>query len=120
MIRKAHLADGTRPGLPVLPLARLERLLGDPRLASWVVGCGRSERSGRRVAAVGLGRDLCGATCSGLARRLGISASLASRLYVVHRAELRDGGAYAARIAELVRRGLAEWEDGPRRRPASV
>ena len=44
MVRKAALADGTHQGLPVLPLARLERIIEGARSESWLLERGRAER----------------------------------------------------------------------------
>jgi REP element-mobilizing transposase RayT len=114
MIRKAILADGTRPGLPLLAISRLDRIIEVGRLhEAWVVRRGRSDRDGWTVAHVGLGRDLCGQTLRTLAERSKVSETKVRRLYATHRAELREGTVYARRIAELAD-GELENQGGPR------
>ncbi len=101
MVRKAILADGTRPGLPLLSISRLERIIEQRRHEPWVVSRGRSERDGWSVAHVGLGRDLCGQTLRNLAHRLSASETKVRRLYAIHRAELDEDTAYSRRVVEL-------------------
>jgi len=113
MMRKALLADGTRAGLPLLPLARLLDLIGERRSRPWVVMRGNSVRDGWEVAHIGLGRDLCGATIDRLASDLGMSATKARRLYAFHRSELEERGPYAASVADLAQRGLVAWCQSP-------
>lgn len=92
MVRKALLADGTRPGLPLLPLARLQRIVESRRARPWIVKRGKSERGGWSFAYIGLGRDFSGATVDRLANDLSISATNARRIYAFHRAELNEHG----------------------------
>ena len=107
MMRKAILADGTRPGLPLLSLSQLLRVLEGWDAAT--VRRGESERDARAVAFAGLGRDLCGATLSQLASRHGCSLSSIRRLYAVHRAELEAETAYAAAVTDLSLGALRGW-----------
>jgi REP element-mobilizing transposase RayT len=113
MLRKAMLADGTRPGLPLFPLARLDGILKAERATPWIVERGRQKRDGWAVAYAGIGRDLCGATLTSLATAQGNSLSQLRTLYTLHRAKLEDGvGDYCSRVIELARRGWDGWNQG--------
>ena len=111
MVHKAILADGTRPGLPLLSIARLERILQERRHAPWVVRRGRSDRDGWILAHVGLGRDLCGQTLRALAKRLSMSETKVRRLYATHRTELEEGTAYSIAVVELTGREFERWAE---------
>ncbi|MFT4543288.1 MAG: hypothetical protein ACI835_005758 [Planctomycetota bacterium] len=117
MIRKAILADGTRPGLPLLAISRLDKIIEETRgHERWVVRRGKSDRDGWAVAYVALGRDLCGQTLRAIAERLGFSETKVRRLYATHRAELRERAAYSLRVAELAD---AEFQNQGGVRPSS-
>jgi hypothetical protein len=103
MIRKALLADGTRPGLPVTSTLRLRRLLAEEMSQ---VSMGRSRRLARDLLLVGLGRDLAGERWTALARELGVSLTLAHRLYQDHRTAFHEQADYATRATELAHRAL--------------
>jgi REP element-mobilizing transposase RayT len=109
MVRKAILADGTRPGLPLLSSSRLERIIEEGRHKPWIVTRGQSDRDGWSVAHVGLGRDLCGQTLRNLAHRLGVSETKVRRLYATHRAELDEETGYSLRVVELAGGELGQW-----------
>ncbi len=109
MVRKAILADGTRPGLPLLSISHLDRVIQAGRHEPWSVRRGRSDRDGWSVAHVGLGRDLCGQTIRALAARLNVSETKVRRLYETHRAELEEETAYSRAVVELAGR---EFERG--------
>lgn len=104
MVRKAILADGTRPGLPLLSESHLERIMKGRRHEPWIVRRGRSERDGWSVAHVGLSRDLCGQTLGFLAKRLSMSETKVRRLYATHRTELQEETAYSRAVVRLVGR----------------
>lgn len=110
MTRKALLADGTRPGLPLLPRAMLRELVYDGRKREWMVRRGRAQRDGWSVAYIGLGRDLCGATLEQLASELGCSVTWTRRIDALHRAELSEPTAYATAVIELARHGIERFE----------
>ena len=103
MIRKAILADGTHPGLPLLAIARLKRIIEERRRhEAWIVRRGRSERDGWAIARVGLARDLCGQSLRTIAQDLRASETKVRRMYAAHRDELQEHSAYSVRIAEVV------------------
>ncbi|HNP16703.1 MAG TPA: transposase [Terrimesophilobacter sp.] len=109
MVRKALLADGTRPGLPLLPLPRLERILEERNDGPWVVQRGCANLDGWRLAHIGLGRDLCGETMVQLADHHGTSATTIRRMYAYHRAEMDEQTPYSAAVEDLARYGLDTW-----------
>jgi hypothetical protein len=111
MVRKAMLADGTRPGLSLLSISRLERVIEERRHEPWLVRRGRSDRDGWSVAHVGLGKDLCGQSPRALAERLSVPETKVRRLYATHRAELEEEAAYSRAVVELTGREFEQWAD---------
>lgn len=101
MVRKAMLADGTKPGLPILSIAQLQRVIERKRVGEWLVRDGNCERSGWDLALVGLGRDLCGQTLRQLARLLVASETKTHRIYAMHRSQLRADTAYASAVVHI-------------------
>lgn len=110
MKRKAHLADGTEPGLALLPVEVLDRIVAERAIGSWLVRNGAAERDGWQVARVGLARDLCGASHAELSAREGIALSSSSRLHGLHRRLLLENGEYGARVEDVARAALAFWQ----------
>jgi len=106
MVKKAILADGTLPGLPVLAISPLEAEIAAGATTAWEVPRGRSKRSGWQLARVGLGRDLAGESYAQISRRLRISLPLARRIYEFHRAEMDDHTPYAQALVDLASRCL--------------
>jgi hypothetical protein len=90
MRRKALLADGTKPGVPLVSLSRVRRCL---RSIPSEVG---------ELLLVGLGRDYCGARLKDLARELQVNETTIARRYEVHRREMLENEAYATKAAELL------------------
>lgn len=120
MIRKAILADGTRPGLPLLAISRLDRIIEEKRIhETWVVQRGKSVRDGWSIAHVGLSRDLCGQSLRAIAQRTGVSETKVHRLYAAHRAEMRERTEYSRRLAEITEPGLKPhtWQGKRSRSP---
>lgn len=109
MVRKALLADGTRPGLPLLPCPRLEQILEGRHGEPWIVRRGRASLDGWTLARIGLGRDLCGETIDRLADRLETSTTTVRRMYAYHRSELGEQTPYATAVVELAGHGLAAF-----------
>lgn len=93
MIRKARLADGTRPGRQVLSVeaARAARARGE-------IGCGGGAEGHLWVMVL---RDLCALPLRQLARELGVSVSTAHRRVAQHRDAMLRDSAYAAAAAAL-------------------
>jgi REP element-mobilizing transposase RayT len=101
--RRALLADGTRPGLPVSDL--------DSVLAA-IAGAGSApgdEPSSARLLRVGLGRELSATTLGALGRRLGCAESTVHRLLREHRRRLVADPAYARHAAAITQEVLADW-----------
>lgn len=105
--RKARLADGTRPGLPVVGPTRLRGLLEDRRQGSeWTVWPSQKGRDGWTVLAAALNRDLGGATFEGIGRLLATSTDAAHRLYRAHQALIERDETYAATFSEIAAEAL--------------
>lgn len=114
MRRKAALADGTSPGVALLPLETLDLVL--PR--THLVGAGASGtiRARRRVEAgrlarIGLARELCGAGVAELGAREGLSTCSISRLHDLHRRRLLTDPGYGEQVDAVARAALAVWQD---------
>lgn len=109
MRRKALLADGTRPGLPVSDLATVER--------SIEASLDASKRAGERIAdnewramTAGLAQALTSCTQAQIAASLDCSPSWAGELIRAHRRRIVVDASYAARAAEIARGITARWE----------
>lgn len=101
MRAKALLADGTRPGLPVLSLPFVSEALTEHGVEGWSLPRHGAKCDASELALVGLGRDLCGLRIVDLSRRIGASETKTRHLYRLYRLELEAGGAYADRLAVL-------------------
>ncbi|MFN0008689.1 MAG: transposase [Planctomycetota bacterium] len=109
MRRKAALADGTSPGLSLVPLEVLDRLLAGKANVFWRVQNGAAERDGWQIARVGLARDLCGASTAELSARERLATSTVSKLHGLHGHLVQENGAYGSRVEDLAREALAFW-----------
>lgn len=111
MRRKAALADGTAPGMPVCATADVIRLAdARARAGPWLVrGSAGRERDGWEVAEVGLSVELTGATRLALAERLGCSATRISVLVGLHRELVRGDARYAERVSGMIAELTREW-----------
>ena len=103
MQRKAKLADGHRPGLPVCGRRGLRRALDEniERRGVWWVEDGRQTRRGEQLIWVGMLRELCGCIWPEIARVCEGSESSLRRLGSVYRRLLVTDSAFAARAAEV-------------------
>ncbi|MCZ6598220.1 MAG: transposase [Planctomycetota bacterium] len=104
--RKAALADGSEPGLPVADpdavrssIQRQRKERGD-----WSLVIGRRARSGWQLLEAGLLRDLTSAKYEEIGSRLDRSAVTASRLCQKHHLLVRNDAHYAAVAADVMRR----------------
>jgi len=116
MRRKAELADGTSPGLALLPIEAIDRVLPGQASARASDESREARRPLRRVdeerlVRIGLARELCGAGVAELGAREGLSTGSISRLCDAHRRRLRSDRGYGNRIDELARAALAVWQD---------
>ena len=109
MVRKAKLADGSQPGLPVLTLSCIKNELDPLRQNPWEIDRGRTKRSAWPIAFAGLGRDLCGASLAQLALALEISPSAVSKLCRIHRHETAKQDDYSIRVATITHAALRTW-----------
>jgi REP element-mobilizing transposase RayT len=109
MRRKAGLADGSRPGMPVADEEEVEALLERERELSgdWRLLRKRTEWDGWHLARVALLRDACGTTYREIAARTGRSRQDACLSYSRHVELLNADSGYATRLADLAERAVA-------------
>jgi hypothetical protein len=115
MVRKARLADGTRPGLPFVAPGEIDALVAVHRARSpraTVDGPTGGPRSLWDVAASALHRDLGGCSLTVLGRGLSLGREAARGLYLVHRWALDHDVGYRGIVVELSRR-LLHGVDSP-------
>lgn len=107
--RKARLADGSRPGLPVADPYSVRHAVSARRRRSpkWEIRRKRKARCAWEVLEAGLLRDLTAATFTEIAVRIRRSLPTATRLCGEHVEFLRLEGAYA-KVAAEVTRGLLD------------
>jgi REP element-mobilizing transposase RayT len=116
MLRKARLADGTAPGLPVAgtqTVCEVIDALGRGTDSRITVPGGR-QHVRRDLLLAGLLRELCGVSLAHVARQLGTTDARAKRLFDYHWRCVADVEEYRLHAAEIVTRCLA-----PLRGPAS-
>jgi len=109
MHRKARLADGSRPGLPLVAAGTVLGLLDVARRASpnAAVSLGpRTQRSTWDLALVGLLHDVSGESQASIARRARIPASEVHRLRREHRAVFLADEEYARLVTDIGRRAI--------------
>ncbi|MDP6408174.1 MAG: transposase [Planctomycetota bacterium] len=108
MERKALLADGHRPGLPVCGAGALrEALLADGRRRGvWMVEEGAVLRRGAELAEFGLARDFCGHSLEEIGQHCGGSVARARRLIAAHRRLLARDAVYTERASSLAHAAL--------------
>ncbi len=113
MRRKAELADGTEPGIPLVAPEIVQELLEAEKSlrGPWPVRTGRRSRDGWLLARVGLLRELCATTYEEAARRSTRTTQSAWTLHKHHRQLLLEDEDYSLRMAELAKAVLtASWE----------
>jgi len=110
MQRKAFLADGTRPGIPVCDPQSVGRAtrIQQEAIGPWSVAKSRKKGGAWRQAEAGLLRDLCGATYREIAARIGCTESSAHGLIRQHCTLCKEDEEYAAQLAILAKKALAE------------
>ena len=104
MARKAELADGTAPGLPVCDEISVVRCLAP--VSSLDISTAKQAVPGTVQIEVGLMRDLCGTTYGDIGRRVGVTPGGARNIYARHRDRLRDDANYASQVAEIAANAL--------------
>jgi len=111
MKRKAKLADGTLPGLPVLAWNSIHdavRTLAMGTDPSWKIG----RRSGWVVLRVGLARQFCGLGMEEIGGLEGVSPSGVGKLARLHSKLILSDDQYAHRSGASASRALSEWKSG--------
>lgn len=105
MRRKAQLADGTEPGVPVacphVVRDAIESELGGASTATILLAGARRQRAAELLDA-GLLRELASASFASVARSLATSEARAKRLHRLHLRALQEDPAYLARAARIV------------------
>ena len=103
MRRKAELADGTKPGIPLVDPESVEEVLtGEASIAGpWQVKLARKSADAWVLAKVALLRELCGTTFEEAARRSDRSIQGAWSLYRRHRELVICDEEYSTRVADL-------------------
>jgi len=109
MRRKAKLADGTSPGMPLVPLEVLDQVLSRHLEGDWTIGDGSAARPGRAIAWVGLGRELCQASGKELTARIGLSHPVLCKLHRLHRDLISTDDDYARRVESAALEALECW-----------
>jgi hypothetical protein len=101
--RRAAMADGTKPGVPVISPATLREVIAVNRTRDpgWSVRPGRRQLDAWDLVLGGLSRVLCGMSFRELAQSLGESESSVLRRFRDHLALLADAEEYAIRVAEV-------------------
>lgn len=115
MRRKAALADGTAPGLPVADSHSVVSALEAWAHLDPPPEHGSPRYDGRRVARVGLERELCCSTFEEIGQSLGVTATAAWKLHGRHRKLMTEDEGYAGLIARLAWKALAKCHDDTRR-----
>ena len=112
MRRKAKLADGTAPGLPVTDLETVDSVVARAaREGPWMVGPGPG-RCGWSMARVVLSCELGAATREAVASRIGCSDTHVGRLLRLHRKWIDEDAEYGERMAALGAGVLRIWGSG--------
>lgn len=113
-VRKALLADGTRPGLPIVPpesVALAFALHPLPPASAGAPATIDGHRDARRTLRAGLLRDLCGCSYEEIGRRLGRSrGSVWEDIRAHHRAVIADPG-YSAVASALIETALDQTRE---------
>ena len=103
LVERARIADGMRPGIPVVDVGTVQAAVAATRASSatWQVGMGRQGRDGWVVLLVGLLRSLCAESFESIGRRLGEPQSTAYSQFQRHAALILADAAYGMQV-ELV------------------
>lgn len=111
-VRKACMADGTRPGRTWVSTARIQQVVSDEkkRNPNWLVRSGRVRRSGWPLLQAGLLRYVCGLRLQEVASRQGCSQSASQHRVRVHdglMTEDPDYAEFASRVLARVLEGVS-------------
>ena len=115
MRRKAELADGTQPGIPLADPESVEEVFARAQSIDgpWTVKPARKSADAWAMAKVALLRDLCGTTFEEAAHRSARTTQGAWVLHGQHRGLVLSDEGYAARFCALAEKVLATCH-GPR------
>ena len=111
MKRKAHLADGTLPGLPVLAWKSVDTATNhaaDTSDPKWKIG----RRNGWLVLKVGLARQLCGLGLEAIGAHTGVSPSKVGNLSRLHARLVQSDQEYGQKSSTIASRALGDWKGG--------
>ncbi|MEM7515883.1 MAG: transposase [Planctomycetota bacterium] len=111
MRRKARLADGTQPGLPIVALTDLKRAVqrhARRDREAWKLG----RREGWQVVLANLMRELCGLSFDEIGDQLDQSRSTVFRLRREHSKWIAEDEEYARRSSAVAIEALAAWKVG--------
>jgi len=109
MVRKAELADGTRPGLPLVGPLQVVAMVEDARKRGEGAGVALPGARGRRPAdllLIGLLRDLAGQPWTEIALRVERHPSSVREAHRHHKRLVLHASPYAELAHELIRRNL--------------
>lgn len=109
MEERSRLADGTRPGHPIVDAATLADVL-DPLgrvRPTWQVSPRRKPASGVRIVHVALLRDLAGLSYTAIARTVGVSDTCAKAIYRDHGVLMATDSRYAQVVVEATQKAIA-------------
>ena len=111
MRRKAQLADGTDPGLPVLAWNSIHAamtILAIETLPSWRIG----RRSAWQVIKVGLARQFCGLGFEEIGTHVGLGPTAAGNLARLHNRLVQSNDKFAQLSGAAASRALGAWKSG--------
>lgn len=108
MRRKARIADGVPPGLPILDACSLDAAIGEVmhgEHGDWKLG----SRDGWDLIRIGLGRELCGEDLEAIGARVNKASSTVSTSCRLHQRMLGENEEYAQRVARVAELALRVW-----------
>lgn len=113
MVRKAMLADGCKPGLPVCDTKSIRQAVAlEVELrGGWLLSAGSRWQDAWLIAECGLLRTLAGLSIQRVASTLGSSISIIRRRVIRHDELMIQDEAYAARVGELCSTALKFCHD---------
>ena len=109
MRRQAHLADGTRPGLPVAEASTVEVVVDRAARDDGLTMPHTRPGTARNLVRVALFRELCGLSQASIANRIGLSRPWVSALLRRHRDRIASDPVYAKILSRLAHAALADW-----------
>jgi hypothetical protein len=113
LVERARIADGMRPGVPILDVDTLLAAIGfeQSRRPTWLIGDGKRRRSAWDVIQVGLLRTLCEVPFRAIAELAAVPISTAQTRCAAHACLLQSDAEYEEVVTQVVRRALQEFGD---------